>query len=1579
VSSASRKTALTRRAATLLALAAVVLAPASAGAQRVMTNSAAGTYRTPAGVDSVASPSVSTIVMLPSLSLEKALIGPATARVGDLLEYRIRYANGSPDVAAIDVTVVDTLPLGLDVVSTQPAAQVSGNAVAWSVGDVAPGSLAELVLTVRVGAGVRDTLRVRNSAVLSARNAAALTATSAEATLIGPTSAALTVALAADVLEVGLGETAPFTVVVTNSGTTALANVRIDGRLPIGGRYAAGSATGADSVRAAGRDLAVYVAGPLAPGATYTVRYQIAITSAEREILEHTAVASAQDAAFASAVVTSAGATAWVRVRRAAPVATRAGFGKVWADLDADGEQDAHEPGVRGVDVWTDDGSVATTDAAGRFSFRNLRPGRHTFRLDPSTLPAEYRVAGSGAAPDFAVRDASGWTTPRVSFRLLQRGPGLVETRRADASAPPPTRGDAAGGVRLQGVATLPTPEGGATLQVVLWAPAAGWPGEAVYAVRAGWEAVPGSSHTRFGALPDPEARRDRTGAPVLYWARVPSGVDSIAVQVRAAGAPRVAPDAADSVRVAPLRAAADRAVERRRSITQGPGVAIFSPADGAVSRSDRVYVGVRGEPGAPTVLFDGDSLVASASLRIDGIYDFVAIPLRSGPHRLRVQMTNSQRQGRWDSVSVHVIGVPARFVAERADVRLVADGQTVDSVRVRVLDAWGVPVINGALVTVGAEGAESADRDADASSVGVQVRTTGAGLVTVRLRPGHQVRRGRLVLTAGEARGELPLEVLPAARPLMVTGVGRAGFGASPDAFGALTARGRLDARTALTLSYDTRRLDAGSDAFARVSDPLDPAQYPILGDASEVRTQTAARSVLSARVERGFDWLAVGDFTTSDFASGLELAAYRRSLPGGAARVSAGPVTVQGFASSTSQTARQQQIRGEGASGPYALEGVIVPGTDVVAVETRAFENAQRILSRQLLARFVDYQIDYERGTLLLKRAVPSTDVYGNPVFIVITTESVGSGPRAALWGVRATAAAAALPRALLLDSVRVGGLWVQDGQGGSERRLAGADVRFVHRAGFEAGAELAESRSVDSSGVAGAVRGSLRLFGDALALKARWMHAGARFQNPTNQVIRGGTSELTVGTQLKLGSTELRLEHEQQRFTAQGITRRRTLGGIVQPVGAGMKVETSITGEGYNSGTVAAAAQAGEMKVTWTPLAKLSLWGEARRQISHGTGTTPPDYAGAGATYRLTPNVSVEARHREVQLPGDAPGYGITSLGVRSRVGTGGEAWSSYQIAGAGGSHNAAVVGLNQQLRLRGGLTVNGLFERRDGVGGASVTDPARALPFLQQEENYTALALGVELLPAGAPYRLTTRGEYRDGELRSVSRFEAAGDVSINRSLALLMRGSVLRTTQTIATQPALSREQSMIAGVAFRPVGSEALNVLAKLEYVSALNPLSGAVLAPRGEEARTIAALEVIWAPSAGSELAGRFATRRTAAALVDATGPVSLRASADYVGGRASVDIVPRLAARVDGRLLMEHASATARWDAAPQFAITLGPFETAAGYRVGDLRDPDFAANGGPGWFLTVGAKVTERSARSAAEVWRGRLGRR
>src|SRR5438445_2434343 len=1043
------------------------------GPARTVTNRGGATYVWSGTSSTTSSNAVQTSVLVPALTLTKALVGPAQARIGQQIQYALHYGDGASGAPVSNVVLTDTLPAGLNYVSATPAPTTVGPVLSWALGNLAPGDTGVVDLVLQVSNTVQDTVWARNVAALTGTNATPQSASAPPAALIGPPTAAIGLDLTADALEVGIGEVIPYTEVVRNPGIVPISAIRIDNTLPAGGSYARGTAIGADSVLVAGGHLILVTAAPLAPGATRTLHYAVALASASATLVEVRAIASARAGALQPV---SPQAVAWVQVRRAWPMETRAAIGKVWIDHDVTGVQRPTDGGVAGIDIWTEDGHVVTTDSTGKFSFANLRPGRHAFRLDPRTLPPDYQIAGE----DIQTVESSGWTTPRVDFRVVPVAARDAQAARRPAAGQPthvgqsadvrqPAGGRPAVDFQFSAVPLREAGDSGALggeagpeprliggrravvrYEVTVRQPV-GTPLDALVGFTPVADSAivyrDGVQFTRYSwidneAIPIPPARpgseirivawaserRDSATMrlhlhrtvlmiraavhnpvrPVVLAAGEGAGAHArplAAGQVLAAvTADTVLAAAPETVVVAPARTPADRAAEARTSLVRGPSVAIFAPTDGTVLGADRVYVGVKGERGATVVLYDGAARVDSAPVRIDGVIDFIAIPLARGPHRLRVQMKNSWGNERWDSIAVHVGGLPAKFAVSGSRLALVADGHTVAATKVRVLDAWGVPVVQPAYVTVRATGAEPVGPDADPSSVGVQRLSDAAGWLVVSLRPGREVRRGVLELKSGDAKATVPLEVLPEVRPLTITGSGMVGVGASPDAYGAITARGRLGERTSLTLGVDSRRLNDGQDVFGRSVDPLAEAQYPILGDASPLQTRTASHDWVSARLEHGFDWAAFGDLSTTDSASGLSLAQYRRAVTGLAAHVTAGAVTLSGFGSLTSPSLRQLQIRGAGVSGPYPLAADMLPGTEYVRIETRDLQNPERALTTQGLSRFVDYEIDYTSGVVLFKQPIPAADAYGNPVFIVATFEAAAGGEQRLVAGARA-----------------------------------------------------------------------------------------------------------------------------------------------------------------------------------------------------------------------------------------------------------------------------------------------------------------------------------------------------------------------------------------------------------------------------------------------------------------------------------------------------------------------------------------------------------------------------------------------
>jgi uncharacterized repeat protein (TIGR01451 family) len=1555
----------------------------------MMQNVAVSSSGPLAGVSNVSQ----TLIAGPDLTLEKTLLqGPNPARSGDDLVYRVRLTNDASGGLAENAIVTDTVPAGLDIVDAGPGATVNGNVVTWAFGDVDPASQVEAVLQVRVAPVLVDTLTVVNVVDLSISGEPHMSASAPAVLLLGTAGDILALDLQAETLEAQLGEPVYVNYMVENQSAMAVDDVEVRFDIPSGLAWSE-AFPAVDSVQTQPGQVTLYL-GSLAPGGTIEGRAAFALVSAMPGTLIITGMAyghvdtAVSPAPLVAALVSgtaSVGSTAalshgpsqidvqsalqqiFVGIRAGTPLETRAVIGKVWIDENENGRQDNGELGVQGVSVWTEAGDVASTDSEGKLSFRNVRPGSHTFRVDRSTLPLALRVNPEGDQ-GFASLHMNGWASGRVSFGLIPRGARLVDFQVRNVD-------DVGGGelsiARLvssqveteDATAEISTPDGTTALdravqgELVLEPSRAGWP-EVVYPLPEGWLPMPGATRVGNRPVADPEIRRDRDGSAWMVWT-----LEGLREPLHLTLEPEGAVRSAEPVTLPPVRSDDERAQDAQAGFINGPGIAFIAPIDGSVLASDRLYVGAMGEPGTPVTLFSGDSILAEDVIRGDGQVDFIGVGLERGTNTLRVRMRNSWNAERWDSLQVHVTGAPASFAPVADTIILPADGLTIKETRVRVLDAWGVPVVNSPFVTVSTREAEVVDTDVDASSVGLQLRTGSDGWLTLRIRAASETLVRVVTLQAGDAVGQVALQHVPKPGDLMVTSMGQFGLGAAPDDFGTVTVRGRLGAETGVTLSYDSRTLDRGRDAYGRTISPLDDAQYPILGDASVRRSEASSRPGLSARIERGTDWIAAGELANMGFATNLTLARYRRALPGVAGNVRTGPVVWSGFGAMTSQSLGQIQIRGASVSGPYDVGARIVPGTERVTIETRDLENAERILRVENLGRLTDYQIDYVTGTLLLKSPVPSTDLNNNPVFIVVTYESDGGGKSKSVWGLRAETD----------FGIPLGLSVVQDRAQGQTFELFGADVRLRGPNGSELTGEVAYSENPDSAGLAVLMSGQGNLLGGAVGLTGQWMHVADEFNNPSNVGVLA-VDEFQVGTQLRVPGSELRVSHGRQNFTASGIERRTTEAQVVSSPVMGVSLSAGYTDQVIaNQGVLGGASRAGRLELAYQPSSSVRLWTEAQNSFLDDRDAGLGDFIGGGASLGLFSKLSLEARHLQVRSKRNG-NYALTRFGLKSLLREGTQAWGSYELAGGVDRQtNAAVVGLNQRVHLGESWAVNAMMERRVGLEQAAVSDPLRAAPFTQQEEDFWSAALTAEFIPQDGPYSASGHVERRSGAIRSSSLANVAADVTFNRSLAILARGTYNRVKDRdtgLPTETAISG----LWGLALRPAGNDALNALVKLEWRQDENRPQQNVFGAMGFESRLIGAAEIIWSPLAGVELGGRYAVRSTHFA-VGAAAPLDSRAH--YLGSRLNLQLMPWVGVGGEGRLLMEGTTGEMRWDVAPVLTVTpLKAFEIASGYRLGDLRDPDFASNGGRGWFVTMQVRVTESVLSPIIDYWRNRM---
>lgn len=85
-------------------------------------------------------------------------------------------------------------------------------------------------------------------------------------------------------------------------------------------------------------------------------------------------------------------------MKSVAPGAPTPGFGAIFGyafnDLNGNGARDAGEIPLAGIRLLLEDGSIATSDGSGKFSFTNVVMGAHTLALDTKRIPIEYDFVG---------------------------------------------------------------------------------------------------------------------------------------------------------------------------------------------------------------------------------------------------------------------------------------------------------------------------------------------------------------------------------------------------------------------------------------------------------------------------------------------------------------------------------------------------------------------------------------------------------------------------------------------------------------------------------------------------------------------------------------------------------------------------------------------------------------------------------------------------------------------------------------------------------------------------------------------------------------------------------------------------------------------------------------------------------------------------------------------------------------------------------------------------------------------------------------------------------------------------------
>src|SRR5438105_7640939 len=379
---------------------------------------------------------------------------------------------------------------------------------------------------------------------------------------------------------------------------------------------------------------------------------------------------------------------------------------------------------------------------------------------------------------------------------------------------------------------------------------------------------------------------------------------------------------------------------------------------------------------------------------------------------------------GRGDVMQLHII-------SDRAELQSGGNYSTV--VRVIAFDQWNNPALDGQVGIETSLGqllrlndkspAQSLTKSTALTNSPGRQNANSAQLVVqfengeaaVKLVGSGTPGEARIHAQTGEIEAEDRIRITSEMRRPILVGFAEMSFGNSIPEVALRNERGSYRSRLSffysgrflgnnmLTLSYDSQRpinRTAGRDRLFQL-DPLERI-YPLFGDSSTRFEAAPSNSKVYARIDHKRSFAMFGDFDTDMDAP---LAGYARKLTGGKAHIenSCGDlVTVTG---ARPGTAFARDVFAGGTLGIIQLSNAdILSGSETVVLEVRDRRNPEVIISRETLARSIDYNLDTANGRLFLLRYLSTFDRVLNLTQIVVTYEHSATTMNSAVYTARA-----------------------------------------------------------------------------------------------------------------------------------------------------------------------------------------------------------------------------------------------------------------------------------------------------------------------------------------------------------------------------------------------------------------------------------------------------------------------------------------------------------------------------------------------------------------------------------------------
>ena len=1124
-------------------------------------------------------------------------------------------------------------------------------------------------------------------------------------------------------------------------------------------------------------------------------------------------------------------------------------IGKVYHDINRDGIQQKEdgELGVAGVRIYMEDGNFVVTDPEGKYNLYGISAKTHVLKVDRTTIPRETelvtqsnRNAGDAGSrfvdlkygelhrADFGIVGGMGDSTERLNEELIARSKSISAKNNALEQA-------------IKSKLDL-----------------------------------------------EPIYDRDYDDNVDASGCKSNDALDQ-GIQCDSAIVNKMVKPTANRVDMAVTTIAppVEKELEEYLKDVATNDVAFINLSEGQQLSSYKQMVQVQAPLGSSFTLYANGKAVSEQQIGKTAeqekqkvtAFDYYAVDLKRGSNTLRGVATDVNGK----VISEQTINVLTPDSLQAIDYRtqkqlVAADGISEYQVVISLKDRDGRPYIASTPITIDTNIGRINLSDSSKDQAGTQVTVSGGELlipITAPSVPG----KGELVINTGSSKQIIPLQFTAQLRPLIAVGIVEGAISLKnfdgsniTDAQGAfeqelreiagnddysatgraaMFLKGKVRGDYLLTLAYDS---DKKGERLFRDIEPGE--YYPVYGDSSAKGFDAQSTSKLYVRLDKGRSFAMYGDLKTQiDNEEGIKLGQYNRTLTGLKAQFEDNNTRITAFAAETSTSQRVNETRGLGISGPYPLANdfdAVLENSETIEVITRDANNPGRIVRRETLTRFADYEIDPISRSLYLKSPIASQDIDGNPIYLRVTVEVDEGGEKYWVGGIAA--------KQQLTDKVSIGGSYINSDDPLNKEELASVNAVVKFNDTLKLVAEYAKNKAENpnydpSNQINVKELENKNVEGDALRIELDYDNKkntrAKAYHNDTDIGFVTGASPQTAGRTesgfevahlINDNKTALKLEGVRTEDHTTDASRQGVQASIEQRLSQNIVGEIGVR---YYKQEATAASRNTQAATDVLDITHDTIFNDdiINQSALNGVSNAEKDIEGTTARARLTARLpklnnslvfaeyeqDIEHSSRNATSIGGetalgslgrlyarhdlinslSGSYGLDDSEERQRTVIGfdatymkdGKVYSEYRMRDAISAREAeAAIGLKNKWYVQKGLTLNTLFERVESLEG-------------EKDSTATAAGVGVEYL-ANENYKASGRLEKRWGDTSDTLLASAGAAYRYSDEVTLLAK-DIYSQVDYDDGHRTINRFQ---LGAAYRDYDSNKLDMLAKLEY-----------------------------------------------------------------------------------------------------------------------------------------------------------------